>query len=138
MKIIMRFLKLFTFCFKINTIEQNRLLYHYVCKKNHKKVIKLLKQGADPNTTISYNTPIDIAIHDNDLIMIKILIFYGANLNDIDLSRLLCNDCRNNFQSIKTIFDIKQKILHAQFKTITKKYNIPYGLDNYLKSFLIK
>lgn len=134
----MRFLKLFSRCFNKSQLENDRLLYHNVCTKNYKIVIKLLKQGADPNTTISYNNPIDIAIHNNDLFMIKILIYYGVNLNDIELSRLLCNDCRNNFQSIKTIFDLKQKITSIQFKTICNKYNIPYGLDNYLKSFLIK
>lgn len=131
----MRFLQLITFCIKDNQLEKDRLLYHYVYEQNHKKVLKLLKKGANPNTTISYNEPIDIAIHNEDLKMIKILIYYGAKIqND---SKLFCNDCRKIFNNIYIIYDCYLKILNNQVNQICKKNNIPSGLDKYLKSFLL-
>lgn len=77
-------------------------------KKNHDKVLKMLKKGANPNIITSYNYPLDIAIHNRDIKMIKILIFYGAILT-IEESRLFCNDCRKNFTHIYEIYDIYKK-----------------------------
>ncbi len=132
----MRFLKLLIFCcIKDTRIEKERLLYHYVYEKNYKKVLKLLKTGTNPNTTISYNQPIDIAIHNEDMKMIKMLIYYGARLqND---SNLFCNDCRNIFYNLFLIYDCYLKIINNQLDAICKKNNIPSGLDKYLKSFLL-
>ena len=133
----MRFLHLFGFfyCFK-GQMEKDRLLFHYVFKKNHTKVLKLLKKGANPNTTISYNEPIDIAIHNNDLEMIKILIFYGATMKED--SRMFCRDCRRNFDYIDLMYNFHKKILESHLYSICLKYKIPPGLDNYLKQFFIE
>lgn len=133
----MKLIKLLNFCrIKDNQMKKNSLLYHYVDQKNHAKVLKLLKKGANPNTTICYNEPIDIAIHNEDIKMIKILIYYGARINN-DFSKLFCNDCRKIFNDIYIIYDCYLKILDNQINQICKKNNIPYGLDNYLKSFLL-
>ena len=135
----MRFLHLISCCFKKqDQIEKNRLLYHCVYKKNHKRVIKLLRNGADPNTIISYNQPIDLAIHQEDLKMIRILIFYGAILNKDEASKLFCNDCRKNFDYINMIYELNQKYIQMQMNNVCKKYKVPPGLDIYLKSFISK
>jgi len=130
----MRFFYLFSCFVKPDQNDINKRLYHFVSIKNHKKVLKLLKKGADPNINILYNEPIDVAIHNNDLKMIKLLMFYGAKIKDE--FRLFCKDCRRNFDYIDFIYNLHKKLLNCQIQRIYTQYKVPSGLDNYLKQFL--
>ena len=130
----MRLLHLFSCFLRKDQQEKDRLLYHYVYKQKHKKALKILKQCANPNTLISYNQPLDLAIHYGDLDMIRILIYHGAQFTE--LSRMFCRDCRNNHEYIHIIYDSYQKIQKHYLKQICLKYKIPPGLDNYLIEFI--
>lgn len=124
------------FCFSLQRKKRTKeqLLYDYVYQKNHKKVLKLLKKGVNPNTVVGYNVPMDLAIHNQDLKMIKILIYHGALLQEED--KMFCYDCRRNHDYIYTMYDCYRKLVVMSVDQITLKYKIPPGLDIYLKSFL--
>lgn len=112
-------------------------MYDAVCQKHYKKVLKLLKKGANPNTIIGYNVPLDVAIHNQDYIMIKILMYYGAVFYR-DESKMFCYDCRKNHQHISIMYDYYMSILNRYMDHIVLKNKIPPGLDDHLKSFIMK
>lgn len=126
------------FCFNIKKKKtKEQLLYDEVCQKHHKKVLKLLKKGANPNIVIGYNVPLDVAIHNQDLSMIKILMYHGA-VFDREESKMFCYDCRKNHQHILTMYDCYMTILNKYMDHIVLENKIPIGLDDYLKSFIMK
>jgi len=131
-------MQLFCFlnCFKKRK-SKDELLYENVYLKNHKKVLKLLKKGANPNAVIGYNVPLDLAIHNQDLIMIKILMYHGA-IFEKEESKMFCYDCRKNHKHISTMYDYYMNILEKYMDHVVKENNIPYGVDNHLKGFLVK
>ena len=115
--------------------SKDERLYEYVYQKQYKKVLKLLKKGANPNVIIGYNVPLDLAIHNQDLKMIKILIYYGA-VFDKEESKMFCYDCRKNHQYIATLYDYYMNILNIYMDHILHENKIPMGLDNYIKTFI--
>ncbi len=124
-------------CFRRTTNsqeEKNRLLYYYVYKQNHKKALKMLKNGANPNTTIFYNEPLDLAIHYGDLKMIRILIYHGAEFKE--LSKMFCKDCRHNHEYILTIYESYRQLHEYYINQICLKYKIPPGIDEYIQKFI--
>lgn len=78
-----------------------------VKSKNYKKVIELLKHGANPNTTTSYGKPALFFVLE-DYSLIKILVDFGADINSVWMG--------------KTIFDhIKYDSLESSVVTLGEK-----------------
>lgn len=128
-------MKLFN-CFKKDTqYDLDIKLFNYVYERNYNKVIKIIKKGANVNSIISYLKPIDIACHNEDLQMIRILIYYGSLIPE--LSRMFCYDCRKNFNYMCEIYKCYKILLKKYLKQIFFKYKIPPGVDNYLSEFLL-
>lgn len=76
----------------------------------------------------------DLAIHNRDLRMIRILIYHGAILQEED--KMFCYDCRCNHDYIYVMYETYRKLLQMSMETIVKQYDIPAGLDKYIASFI--
>ena len=94
---------------------KEKMLIKHVSKKNYEDVLSLLKESVDADIkSLNYNfksKPVAVAVKNNDLKMLKLLVEHGANLQQIDsrnkksLLHFIGED--TSFELLKYLLDMK-------------------------------